>query len=65
MEVNKQVMKINLLNDGNITDDLLKKNLLLPLPQRAFNTNDKIATVNQTMVINDINIHNKKIENGT
>ena len=36
-----------LYNDGVTTDDFLKKNLLLPIPQEELNTNDKISAKDQ------------------
>lgn len=36
-----------LYNNGNLDDEFLRKNLLLPIPQREINTNDKISLKDQ------------------
>ena len=36
-----------LFNGGNLTNDFLKKNLLLPIPQSELNTNNKITKADQ------------------
>ncbi|MEO9144821.1 MAG: RagB/SusD family nutrient uptake outer membrane protein [Ginsengibacter sp.] len=45
--IGRHNFKDRLFNAGNITDDFLKKNLVLPIPQSELNTNDKITTADQ------------------
>ena len=39
-----------ILNNGNATEDFLKKNLLLPIPLNEINSNEKILPEDQNFV---------------
>ena len=39
--------KERLFNNGNLTEDFLKKNLRLPIPQEELNTNEAISASDQ------------------
>jgi len=46
-ELGGHKFKERLFNNGNLTEDFLKKNLRLPIPQEELNTNEAISASDQ------------------